>query len=72
MAYDAIEPFGDERADFRQAITSAILASVYRKQGAQPSKPQDFMPFSKKERPQHQTLNEMVSVAALIAAAYKR
>ena len=33
MAYYRIEPFGEERADLRQAQTSAILANVHRSDG---------------------------------------
>lgn len=43
MAYDSIEPFGDQRADVRQAITSAVIANVNRRKGRAAYKVRDFM-----------------------------
>lgn len=42
MAYASIEPWGEERADRRQAITSYILAQAYGKRGRS-YKVEDFM-----------------------------
>jgi len=49
-AYDTIEPFGEERADFRTGIICSQLDACHRVKGSvQP--PIAFMPFS--EKPQH-------------------
>lgn len=49
MAYDRIQPFGDDRADLRVAILSALIANIHRPtKGAGSNrtfKPRDFMPF---------------------------
>lgn len=44
MAYDQLEPFGEERADFRAAIIAQILATVHRGKGQRKPKLSDFMP----------------------------
>ena len=46
MAFYRLEPFGDQRADLRQAITTAMLANVNRKRSAKAAEPKDFMPFA--------------------------
>jgi hypothetical protein len=58
MAYYSIESFGERRADYRQAITSMVIANTNRskKQGA--FKVEDFMPFDK-PRKRQQTPEEM-------------
>ena len=45
MAYSQIEPFGEERADFRAGIIAAVIANVNRAENAPPAEPEDFMPF---------------------------
>ena len=46
MAYDRIDPFGSERADWRSASIAALLANIYRddKQRSKPFEVNDFMP----------------------------
>lgn len=46
-----IDPWGEERADLRNAITSYVIAESNRKQKvkATPYKPSDFMPYSLKD-----------------------
>ncbi len=48
MAYYQIEPFGEERADFRQAMTTSAVHNSIQAQAKHPkwTKPGDFMPFS--------------------------
>ncbi|HWV23262.1 MAG TPA: hypothetical protein VNZ58_03655 [Thermomicrobiales bacterium] len=47
MAYYELEPFGEERADFRQALTTSAVVNSVQAQTKHPkwSKPADFMPF---------------------------
>ena len=51
MAYYGIEPFGEERADLRQALTTSTMANIAQAQTKHPkwTKPEDYMPFSKPE-----------------------
>lgn len=53
MAYAQIEPFGEERGDIRQAITSSLIANANRdpKKQSKAYEPEDFMPFSEKPDP---------------------
>jgi hypothetical protein len=43
MAYDAIEPFGERRADLRSAQICAVLANIHRKKDSKPFSPADFL-----------------------------
>lgn len=47
IAYDSLEPFGDQRADLRAGIVAATMANCHRSRGDS-FKPQDFMPFVEK------------------------
>lgn len=46
MAYAAIEPFGEERADLRNAMLMSLIANVNRdeKKRSDPFTPAEFMP----------------------------
>lgn len=61
MAFYVVEPYGEERADMRQAITSSIMANAWRGKGAKASTPEDFMPFYRKHE---QTPEEMQRIVA--------
>lgn len=43
IAYYSLEPFGEERADWRQAITSAIIFNANRGKNSKAAKPSDFI-----------------------------
>ena len=58
MAFYTVCPFGDERADFRQAITSMLIANQWRGKGAKPAKVEQFIPFKTKP-PRNQTPAQM-------------
>jgi len=45
MAFDSLEPFGDERADLRIAQLSALVANAWSGEGDRPLGVLDFMPF---------------------------
>lgn len=47
MAYYKIEPFGEERADLRQALTTSAVANNLQAKAKKPkwTKPEDFMLF---------------------------
>lgn len=46
MAYDRIDPFGEERGDLRAGILASLLANINRdrKKKSDPFSPLDFMP----------------------------
>jgi len=47
MAYNEIEPFGEEREDLRMGILASTMANINRSSGKKPYKPRDFMPVFK-------------------------
>lgn len=53
MAYATLQPFGDERADLRMALTDCLIANGLRALGGttkgDPFKLEDFMPFIEKQ-----------------------
>jgi hypothetical protein len=69
IAYSEIDPFFEERADFRDAQICATIANVNRRRGSQPYKPSDFMP--KFERTV-QTWQEQKALAMLYAEAFNK
>lgn len=44
MAFAAVEPFGEERNDFRLAYALAIIVNMFRGKDTQPVTPLDLMP----------------------------
>jgi len=46
MAYSAVEPWGEERADLRMGILASVIANTQRdpKKRREPWRPEDFMP----------------------------
>lgn len=47
MAYDSLEPFGEERADLRSGILASVMSNRWRGKGESASQPRDYMPFAK-------------------------
>jgi hypothetical protein len=70
MAFDRIEPFGEERADLRMAIVACTIANANRGKGQKAFKVDDFMP--KFEPRKKQTVTQMGRMLGLIAAANKK
>ena len=56
MAYDRIEPFGDQRADLRSAILCQQILAPYLKEGAKLPDLKRFMPFVEQEPEEEQGL----------------
>ena len=63
LAYYSVDPFGDQRADLRAGIVSAVVANRWRGKNEQPLEPSDFMPFRVRKA---QTPDEMRSVLASV------
>ena len=56
MAYDRIDPFGNERADLGVGIICQTLAGV---NGVKKTKPSDFMPDFEGKTQKHKTPDEL-------------
>lgn len=69
MAYAELEPFGEERADFRIAQNTMVLANANRdpKKRPRPYTIEDFMPFKDEAEKPEQSQAE---IAAKAAAAF--
>lgn len=74
MAYYAIDPFGEDRADLRQALTTAAVANSVEAQRKHPkwTKPEDFMPFKETPEPEAEPGAPEDLKAKLLAFAGKR
>lgn len=66
MAYDRLEPFGETRADLRNAILATIMANAFRdtKKHKKPFDVWDFMPnfedFTEEEKPSTNNLLQKI------------
>lgn len=75
MAYYRVDPWGEERADLRNAMGMSQTANLHRdtKKRPEPFGIDDFMPFRKKPEPDADELREKVSgVFQKLAALQKR
>ena len=65
QAYYRISPWGEERADLRNAMQMQQTAEMHRdrKKHSQPFKLSDFMPFWKKREPSPEELREKMRSA---------
>jgi len=70
VAYYNIEPFGEERADLRQAITTCTLSNRWRAENEPPNKVGDFMMFS--DRPYYQQSEAEMKMALDTLATFSR
>lgn len=65
-AYDRVEPFGERRADLRNAITSAVVANAFRGKDSKTFQAADFLPdFDKQVK--KQTPEEMFNILRIQA-----
>jgi len=65
MVFSKLEPFGFEAMFYGHAMTTAMIANVFRKKGSKPVEPNDFMPqFKTKE----QELSQVINFARMISA----
>jgi hypothetical protein len=70
MAYDLIDPFGEDRGDLRAGIICQQVIAPHLKKGAKAPKPTDFMPdFTKRLVTKVQTPAEMWQMLMLHKAA---
>ncbi len=71
-AYFDLEPFGEERADYRAASIVQMLYNINRRRGT-PAKPvRDFvLEFGETAVPKRKTWQEMKAIGAMIASAHQ-
>lgn len=70
MAYALVEPWGEERADFRSAIVASNVANLGRdpKKRAKPYEASDFMPTFARKQPQ--TWEEQLHIVEMLNVAF--
>lgn len=74
MAYDRLEPFGEERADLRAGVVASVIANVNRGKKGKAYSPQDFtLKFGEQEaeEPYKQSTEEMKKIMMGMAEATK-
>ena len=74
MAYDSLEPFGEERADLRMGVIASTIANVNRGKNTKAFSAQDFMPKfgqQEEEEPYKQSTEEIKKVMMGIVEASK-
>ena len=70
MAYAQLEPFGEERADFRMARLAALTANIHRDPNkSSPFKEADFMPIFDQEPPSKEEIARNIEAYFSILAA---
>ena len=71
QAYERLEPWGEQRADLRQAITSCLFANAWRdaKAHKKPFEHAEFMPFADKPK---QSEKQQVHIATAIRKAIEK
>lgn len=67
MAYYKIEPFGTETQYFGPAITSAVIANIWRGKDGKPHSADEFMPHREADA-REQTVDEQIGIAAMLTA----
>jgi len=63
MAFYRLEPFGEERADYRNGLVCSLLANKDRnpKKTPKPYQPKDFMPFTENKKTTAKQLKAQLS-----------
>lgn len=71
MAFHALEPFGDVRADYRAGVIASTFANAHRAASAPPFRPDDFMPFVDRPPPPDDPKINVAKFKALFAHKVK-
>jgi hypothetical protein len=67
MIYYSIEPFGEEKADYRNGILASLIANV----NGNKTKPEDFIPqYKLQNKIEPQSWQSMKQIATVITTAY--
>lgn len=67
LAYYKLEPWGEERADLRQAYTSCIIANLFLSKGQKAYEVADFMYKSEDGKQKVMSIKEMEMVCRMMA-----
>lgn len=71
QAYESLEPWSEDRADLRAGIIASACLAPWRKKGAPPPNPQDFMPdFAGDRRGRRRARAEQIEAAKAIALTF--
>ena len=72
MAFYALEPFGDNRADLRIGILAALTANIARdeKRRSKPYEADDFMPKFDRTEKEAQPWEEQLALVEMLNAAF--
>lgn len=73
LAYYEIEPFGDERADFRSAISATAISNILLKANwkrPKALKVESFMPKFKERKTEPKSPKDLLAKAEIINAAF--
>ena len=72
MAFYALEPFGDNRADLRIGILAALTANIARdeKRRSEPYEVDDFIPKFDKAEKEAQPWQEQLALVEMLNAAF--
>jgi|TARA_Y100000034_G_scaffold28640_2_gene34441 hypothetical protein len=68
-AFDALEPLGEPRADYRAGVIAATIANVHRGKRTRAFEPKDFMPYM--EKPAVDAKAQQANLAGDIKAFFK-
>lgn len=72
VAYNKIDPFGQDRNDLGAAIISATVCNVNRSKGSRPYKPADFMPDFGNQKRAEQTCEQQIAMLKNFAKKHNR
>ena len=72
MLYYQVEPWGEERADYRAGIVASTYANVHRnpKKRTKAYEPGDFMPVFAAKDTREKSAADMLKIVEMINAAY--
>lgn len=68
MVFDSMEPIGERRGDYRNALLMCLLANIHRDSKKSPYKVEDFLPKYDISLPKKQKPEEMLRIVKQYAA----
>ena len=72
MIYYELEPFGEDREDFRMGVVASTIANVNRSKNSKVYKPQDFIPKFGDTQPNKQTWQEQLRIVESLNFVFNR
>ncbi len=71
MTYFALEPWGEERADFRAGTIASTIANVHRAEHTAAYQAADFMPYLKRDQAEHISEAELERRIDMFMTSYR-